>query len=80
MSTAPSPAAARFPFPVPFGWFCVGYPDEFVAALEQAGKRIELHRYDADHAFANPSNPHYDTKAAGDAWSHVHAFFDRTLR
>jgi len=19
----------RFPFPIPFGWFCVGYPDEF---------------------------------------------------
>jgi carboxymethylenebutenolidase len=54
--------------------------DEFVAALGQAGKRIELHRYDAEHAFANPSGAHYDTVAAADAWSHVRAFFDRTLR
>ncbi|MDQ1459746.1 MAG: uncharacterized protein QOI08_1230 [Actinomycetota bacterium] len=22
-------SAERFPFPIPFGWFCVGYPDEF---------------------------------------------------
>src|SRR5258706_1873662 len=21
-------ATERFPFPIPFGWFCVGYPDE----------------------------------------------------
>ena len=21
--------ADRFPFPVPFGWFCVGYPEDF---------------------------------------------------
>ena len=20
---------SRFPFPIPFGWFCVGYPDDF---------------------------------------------------
>ena len=19
----------RYPFPIPFGWFCVGYPDDF---------------------------------------------------
>lgn len=54
--------------------------DEFVAALKQAGKTIELHHYDAEHAFANPSNPKYDTKAAADAWSHVRAFFQRTLK
>ena len=26
MATAP---LARSPFPVPFGWFCVGYPEDF---------------------------------------------------
>ncbi|MBC8067452.1 MAG: dienelactone hydrolase family protein [Deltaproteobacteria bacterium] len=54
--------------------------DEFVAALQKAGKTIEIHRYDAEHAFANPSGSHYDTVAAADAWSHVRTFFDRTLR
>lgn len=48
--------------------------DEFVAALTTAGKSIELHRYDAVHAFANPSNPKYDQAAAADAWAHVRAF------
>lgn len=53
--------------------------DEFAAALEQAGKSIELHRYDAAHAFANPSNPKYDQAAAADAWSHVREFFKKNL-
>ena len=26
----------RFPFPIPFGWFCVGYPDEFPAGQAKA--------------------------------------------
>lgn len=53
--------------------------DDFVAALGRAGKSIEVHRYDAVHAFANPSNPKYDPQAAGDAWIHVRDFFQRTL-
>lgn len=48
--------------------------DKFEGALKQAGVRVEIHRYDADHAFANPSNPHYDQTNAADAWSHVMAF------
>jgi carboxymethylenebutenolidase len=48
----------------------------FEAALKQAGVTAEIHRYDAEHAFANPSNPHYDQASAGDAWSHVLAFLD----
>ncbi|MGE0872097.1 MAG: dienelactone hydrolase family protein [Kofleriaceae bacterium] len=46
----------------------------FEAALEQAGVATEIYRYDADHAFANPSNPHYDETHAADAWSHVLRF------
>ena len=48
--------------------------DKFEAALKQAGVRAEIHRYDAPHAFANPSNPHYNQEASADAWSHVLAF------
>lgn len=54
--------------------------DEFAAALASAGKSIELHRYDAVHAFANPSNPNYDQAAAADAWSHVREFLAEHLR
>jgi carboxymethylenebutenolidase len=51
--------------------------DKFEAALKQAGVKAEIHRYDAPHAFANPSNPHYDEASAGDAWTHVLAFLDQ---
>jgi carboxymethylenebutenolidase len=50
--------------------------NEFDAALTQAGVRHEIFRYDAPHAFANPSNAKYDEKAAADAWSHVLAFLE----
>ena len=48
--------------------------NELEAALTQAGVRHEIFRYDAPHAFANPSNAKYDEKAAADAWTHVLAF------
>ncbi|MCB9756787.1 MAG: dienelactone hydrolase family protein, partial [Myxococcales bacterium] len=53
---------------------------EFKDALAKAGKSIELHTYDANHAFANPSSGRYDQQAAADAWSHVRAFFGRALK
>jgi carboxymethylenebutenolidase len=48
--------------------------DAFEAGLKQANVRAEIKRYDADHGFANPSNPKYDQVSAGDAWKHVLAF------
>jgi len=49
---------------------------EFDAALKKANVRHEIFQYDAEHAFANPSNPKYDEKSAADAWTHVLAFLD----
>lgn len=61
-----------------FGKQDKGIPPEqvakFDAALTQAGVRHEIFEYDAEHAFANPSNPKYDEKSSADAWSHVLAF------
>jgi len=54
--------------------------DAFERALLDAGTVHEIHRYDAEHAFANPSSPRYDEDAANDAWSRVRAFLDRALR
>jgi len=54
--------------------------DAFQAGLDRAGVRYEIHRYDANHAFANPSSGRYDEKAAGDAWTKVRAFFAANLR
>ena len=54
--------------------------DGFVRALEGAGKSIELHRYDAPHAFANPSSGRYDAASAEDAWGHVRRFLATQLK
>lgn len=54
--------------------------DKLEAALAQAGVRAEIRRYDADHAFANPSNPKYDAANAEDAWTHVLALLDELRR
>lgn len=57
-------------------------PDDvnaFDAALGKTPVKHEILRFDADHAFGNPSNPRYDQKSAAEAWDKVHAFFGRTL-
>ena len=50
--------------------------DKFEAALKEVNVRNAIHRYEAEHAFANPSNPKYDETAAADAWQKVLAFLD----
>lgn len=53
--------------------------DRFEEQLTELGKRHAIHRYPADHAFANPSSNHYDAPAADDAWGKVQAFLDKHL-
>jgi carboxymethylenebutenolidase len=54
--------------------------DAFEFGLEQAGgKQYKLLRYDAKHAFANPSSGRYDDKAASAAWAEVRGFFAKEL-
>ncbi|MCA9650143.1 MAG: dienelactone hydrolase family protein [Myxococcales bacterium] len=53
--------------------------DAFAAAMKEAGKSLELHRYDAQHAFADPSSGRYNPEAAEDAWSHTRAFLAQQL-
>ena len=40
---------------------------QFQADMSKAGKKLEVHNYDAVHAFANPSNPKYNKEYAADA-------------
>ena len=54
--------------------------DTFEAALEKADVEHEIYRFDANHAFANPSSARYDEQAASEAWKRVRVFLDRTLR
>ncbi|MFN8549185.1 MAG: dienelactone hydrolase family protein [Candidatus Eisenbacteria bacterium] len=54
--------------------------DQFEAALKQAGVKETVLRFNAVHAFANPSNPKYDEASAGAAWKEVRALLKRTLK
>jgi carboxymethylenebutenolidase len=54
--------------------------DDFEKTLRGQGKQVTIVRYDADHAFANPSGQRYDAKAAEDAWRQVRDFLARELK
>ena len=54
--------------------------DQFEQALKTDGASFKLLRYDADHAFANPSGERYDAKAAASAWNETRAFLAKQLR
>lgn len=53
--------------------------DAFAAAMQKAGKACRVLRYDAEHAFANPSGAKYDQKNAAAAWAEVRAFLRERL-
>ncbi|MEQ9638703.1 MAG: dienelactone hydrolase family protein [Alphaproteobacteria bacterium] len=54
--------------------------EQFEAAAKQAGKSVEAHWYEAQHAFANPSGGRYDEPDAKLAWERTMAFFDKHLK
>ncbi|UII22544.1 dienelactone hydrolase family protein [Fulvivirga ligni] len=51
----------------------------FSDKMEKADKDITIYNYDAVHAFANPSNPDYDKKAAEEAYNKSIMFLKRVL-
>ncbi|HEX5052907.1 MAG TPA: dienelactone hydrolase family protein [Planctomycetota bacterium] len=53
--------------------------DDFEAAMQKAGKKCRVLRYDAQHAFANPSNAHYDAANAAKAWTEVRLFLRENM-
>ncbi len=48
-------------------WINEKVKNDFVKNMGDAGKKLTVKEYDADHAFANPSNPHYNSEATSDA-------------
>ncbi len=52
----------------------------FESAMKKAGRKLEVHFYDADHAFANPSGNRYNSEAAKAAWKVTRAFLDKHLQ
>jgi len=54
--------------------------NRFEKGLKAAGRRYKILRYNANHAFANPSSARYAQDAATDAWKHVREFLASNLR
>lgn len=48
-------------------WINDDVVNKMKANMKSAGKMVDVHPYDADHAFANPSGQHYNEAAASDA-------------
>lgn len=53
--------------------------DGFQAAMAEAGKRLTVHWYEANHAFANPTGASYDAADAKLAWERTTKFFREQL-
>ena len=71
------PAKIRIPLQGHFAnqddWCTPAAVDELERALETAGVRHEIHRYDAAHAFANERSAAYDVACANLAWERMSA-------
>lgn len=54
--------------------------DKFKKNMAAAGKKLTIESYQADHAFANPSNPRFNQAAAADAYKKTIEYFAARLR
>ncbi|MEO0896129.1 MAG: dienelactone hydrolase family protein [Bacteroidota bacterium] len=55
-------------------WISPKVVAEFEANMKAAGKKLDAHSFDADHAFANPSSARYDKEAATKANALAYAY------
>lgn len=60
-------------------WISPKVVDHFKTDMAKAGKKLRVESYNAAHAFANPSNPDYNKKAAEDAHEKAVAFIKSNL-
>lgn len=61
-------------------WITPAVVADFKKNMKAAGKKLTVHMYNADHAFANPSNPKYDKKLSAQAYKKTLAFFKEIFR
>ena len=63
-------------------WINKEMMDKFEANMKKAGENVTIKPYEADHAFANPSNAMgtYNEAAAKDAYANTLAFFKARLK
>ena len=58
------------------GYINADMVSSFAAAMNEAAKDYEIHWYEADHAFANPTSARYDEGDAALAWTRTLDFLD----
>ena len=61
-------------------WINKAMTDKFEANMKTAGKKLTVKAYDADHAFANPSNPKHNVEFTADAYKNTLEFFKARLK
>jgi len=61
-------------------WINTKVVAQFAEDMKAAGKKLYLHQYDANHAFANPSSPSSNPTAAADAYKNTIAFYKERLK
>ncbi|MEI7802045.1 MAG: dienelactone hydrolase family protein [Bacteroidota bacterium] len=61
-------------------WITPEVVAQFEKDMKSAGKILTVKSYDADHAFANPSNPHYDKVSAADANANALEFLKKIFK
>jgi carboxymethylenebutenolidase len=61
-------------------WINTKVVAKFADDMKAAGKKLYLHQYDANHAFANPSSPASNPAAAADAYKNTIAFYKARLK
>lgn len=61
-------------------WINKEVTDTFEANMKIAGKKLTTLSYNADHAFANPSNPKFNKEFTTDAYKHTLDFFKARLK
>jgi len=62
------------------GWINPKVVAKFEEDMKTAGKKITVHEFDADHGFANPSNPIYNSQATAEAYKYTIEFLKPRLK
>ncbi len=73
-------APVLFIWPEQDKWINKDVVTKFEATMVRAKKSVEVKKYNADHAFANPSNPKYSKAFADDAFTKATAFIKKHLK
>jgi carboxymethylenebutenolidase len=61
-------------------WINKAVMDKFEANMNAAGKKLIIKSYEADHAFANPSNPKHNKEFTADAFNNTVEFFKARMK